>query len=105
MTMQDLLELRNLISIAHHVPGRLRLRLDPAIRNHGAARELEGLAGNGSGILATRLNPVARSLVVEYDPRRIEAGQLEAFLAGADPAVTDGLAETLAKVFGVTPQA
>jgi hypothetical protein len=100
MTLQELLELRALLSIAHHVPGRLRLRLDPRIRAHPAAKELESWSANGTGILSTRINPIARSLVVEYDPKRIDPALLDAFLAGATAP-----AETLAKVFGVTTQA
>jgi trimethylamine:corrinoid methyltransferase-like protein len=105
MNMRELLEMRALVDVAHHVPGRLRLRLDPRVRDHPAASEFGEWSANGSGILATRLNPMARSLVVEYDPKRIDPATLENFLAGADDAQAAALAETLAKVFGVTPQA
>ena len=105
MNMQEFLELRALLEVVHHVPGRLRLRLDPRLRAHPAAGELGQWSANGSGILSTRINPMARSLVVEYDPKRIDPAALEAFLAGADAARAKALAETLAKVFGVTPQA
>lgn len=97
--------MRTLVDVVHHVPGRLRLRLDPRLREHPAAKELGDLSANGAGILSTRLNPMARSLVVEYDPKRIDCAALEEFLAGADAARASVLAETLAKVFGVTPQA
>jgi hypothetical protein len=105
MNMRELLEMRALVDVAHHVPGRLRLRLDPRLREHPAAREFGAWSANGSGILATRLNPMARSLVVEYDPKRIDPATLETFLVGADDVQAAALAETLAKVFGVTPQA
>jgi hypothetical protein len=105
MNMQELLELRSLLTVVHHVPGRLRLRLDPQIRNHPAAGEVASWSGSGAGILATRLNPMARSLIVEYDPKRIDADELEDFLAGTDAARVQALAKTLAKVFGVTTQA
>lgn len=103
MNMRELLEMRTLVAVAHHVPGRLRLRLDPQLREHPAAREFGQWSANGSGILATRLNPMARSLVVEYDPKRIDPDNLEKFLVGADDEQAMALAETLAKVFGVTP--
>ena len=105
MNMRELLEMRNFVDVAHHVPGRLRLRLDPRVREHPASREFGQWSANGSGILSTRLNPMARSLVVEYDPKRIDPVALENFLVGADDAQAAALAETLAKVFGVTPQA
>lgn len=97
--------MRTLVDVAHHVPGRLRLRLDPRLREHPAARELGDLSANGSAILATRLNPMARSLVVSYDPKRIDPAVLEEFLSSADGARAAVLAETLANFFGVTPQA
>lgn len=103
--MQELLEMRTLVDVVHHVPGRLRLRLDPRLREHPAAKEFGNWSSNGSAILATRFNPMARSLVVAYDPKRIEPAVLEEFLAGTDEARAKELAETLANFFGVTPQA
>lgn len=105
MNMQELLEMRTLVDVVHHVPGRLRLRLDPRLREHPAARELGNWSSNGSAVLATRLNPVARSLVVSYDPKRIDPAVLEEFLSGADGVRAEVLAETLTNFFGVTPQA
>ncbi|MEA4857943.1 MAG: hypothetical protein AAGU21_20260 [Solidesulfovibrio sp.] len=105
MNMQELLEMRTLVDVVHHVPGRLRLRLDPRLREHPVARELGNWSANGSAILATRLNPMARSLVVSYDPKRIDPAVLEEFLASADGTRAQALAETLANSFGVTPQA
>lgn len=102
MTMQELLELRSLISIAHHVPGRMRLRLDPRLRDHPAAGELARIESNGSGVLSTRFNPMARSLVVEYDPGRIDPSVLESFLTTSETERAQILAESLAQVFGVT---
>ena len=43
MTLQEILAIRALITVAHHVPGRVRLRLDPQVRSLPAAAEL----GNG----------------------------------------------------------
>ena len=99
MNMQELLEMRTLVDVVHHVPGRLRLRLDPRLREHPAARELGNWSANGSAILATR------SLVVSYAPKRIDPAVLEEFLASADDTRAQALAETLANYFGVTPQA
>lgn len=62
MTLQEILAIRALITVAHHVPGRVRLRLDPQVRSLPAAAELGNLRANEHGILATRLNPLARSL-------------------------------------------
>ncbi|WP_051261258.1 hypothetical protein [Desulfovibrio inopinatus] len=102
MKKNDLLELRDLLSVAHHVPGRIRLRLNPKIRNHPAAKEFEHWNTSGTGILATRLNSMARSLVIDYDPKQIHAGEFEEFLETRDPDRTTKLLKTFAKLFGVT---
>ena len=104
MTLQEILAIRALITVAHHVPGRVRLRLDPQVRSLPAAAELGNLRANEHGILATRLNPLARALVIEYDSAKISPALLEEFLAGTDDARVAALAEQFAKIFGVTPQ-
>lgn len=57
----------------------MRLRLDPQVRSLPAAAELGNLRANEHGILATRLNPLARSLVIEYDSAKISPALLEEF--------------------------
>mgnify|MGYP003623411143 FL=1 len=67
MTLQEIMELRKLVSIAHHVPGRIRLKLDPRILQHPAAKYLSSLkeARPETGLISARVNIFARSLVVE----------------------------------------
>lgn len=79
--------LRPHLSIAHQVPGRVRLRLSAA----GIASISPGLIGKlQSGIAAApaihavRVNLPALSVVIEYDPRRIPADWWPALLR-ADP--------------------
>jgi len=98
------MELRRLVDVVHHVPGRMRLRLDPQLRGHPAAKVLGQWKANGSGVLSTRLNLLARSLVIEYDPKRIDPRTLEEFLTEADDERAKAQVETLAKIFGVPPQ-
>ncbi|MBF0179017.1 MAG: heavy-metal-associated domain-containing protein [Magnetococcales bacterium] len=75
----------------HHVPGRLRIR-SPHIRDHAAleATITTALAGL-PGILAWRVNPLAGSIVVQYEPQAVTMDALlEACrthgLLGAPPA-------------------
>lgn len=101
----DLLDLRRFITVAHHVPGRIRLKIDPAVRSHPKAATLIGLAEKGHGALRARLNLLARSLVLEYDPGRIDPDLLMTLFAGTDPHATAGAAHKLAEVLGLSPQA
>lgn len=61
------------LRIAHHIPGRVRLKLD-ASADAGvaaAAGDVESLRRSLSGspgIRTVSLNPLARSCTIEYDP-------------------------------------
>ena len=104
MTVKKFLELRAFLTVAHHIPGRLRLKLDPGIRQHPAAPFLERLSQQSSenGIVSARLNPIARSLVLEYDVSRVSSEALQTFLTSQDPEEARLSAEAIADVFGLT---
>ncbi|MDR1855322.1 MAG: cation transporter [Azoarcus sp.] len=76
--MDILARLRDCVDIAHHVPGRIRLKL----KNGGAALQATLAAGveaarfGGAldavpGVRRIHFNKLARSLTVEYDNRAI----------------------------------
>lgn len=77
------------LRIAHQVPGRVRLRLDatladaPQLRRVGPA-ELQRVLGAASGLRDVRLNPLARSCVIEYDNSLIPDPAWADLLAGRD---------------------
>ena len=71
-----LIRLAALLEIAHHVPGRIRLRLAANAMTAAAdaladARKFGAAVHSIPGIHAVNLNALARSCVVEYDPARI----------------------------------
>lgn len=103
MTIQDFLDLRHLVSIAHHVPGRIRLKLDPRILGHPAAATLASLSGGKpeAGLLDARLNPMARSLVLEYDVNRLSPEEFTAFLTDKDEQKALSLARKVASLLGI----
>ena len=66
--------LRRFISIAHHVPGRIRLKVDLKAVAHLPQVDpgpFVDLVGRVRGVKATRVNAAALSVVVEYDPALI----------------------------------
>lgn len=80
-------ELTGRLRIAHHLPGRVRLKLDVELsatqeRAIGDARQLLGALGDIPGIRAVNLNLLARSCTVEYDPARIPPAAWEQLVAG-----------------------
>lgn len=67
-------DLRRFVSIAHHVPGRIRLKLDMKALAHLPKVDpapFVALVGRVKGVTGTRVNTAALSVVVEYDPKLI----------------------------------
>lgn len=90
--LAGLLRLRAELAIVHHIPGRIRLRLGPGVLDWAQA---EGLGpdqaahwlGALPGVKGARINAAAASLVIEYDPRRLEPCSWETLVLGDDDAV------------------
>lgn len=85
--LDTLLGLRGHVQIAHHVRGRIRLRIGPSL-----VRDLGRLDTNRiklalqsiGGIDSVRVNPAAGSVVVEYAPATITPDTWKRLLEG-DP--------------------
>lgn len=85
MDEELLMDFRGLASVKHHIPGRLRLVLDPAIRNHPRFDEMgEHTDAVLPGMLSARVNLLARSLVVEYDVARTAYETVQEFFTTTD---------------------
>ncbi len=80
--------LRNLISIASHVKGRLRLKISMEVLSHPLLKEISNCKEAEvieavkmvRGIVDVRLNMLARSLVLQYDPAVIAPLDLKEFV-------------------------
>ena len=80
------------VQIAHHIPGRIRLRLAlndqlPALNGKdqsliAQSTNFKDVLDNIPGIRSIRLNPVARSCTVEYDYKLIPFNAWQDFLGG-----------------------
>lgn len=93
----SLRRLTALLRIAHHIPGRVRLKLNVAAASEVAeiialARNIGRSFQNAPGIRSVSVNPAALSCVVEYDPGRIPPAEWEALVKGAPSAVAELLA-------------
>jgi len=92
--LTELLTLRRGLGIVHHVPGRIRLRLGPVIWDWAQGLGLDSTkasawlseAGLGAvtGVRGARLNAAAASLVIEYDPQRLDPAWWETLVLGED---------------------
>lgn len=80
-----LLRLRQHLSIIHHIPGRIRLRLGVALWRSGAQldrNQLQRLLDQLAGIRQVRANPAVASITIEYDPRHISPDDWETLIHG-----------------------
>lgn len=80
-----LLELRRHLSIVHHLPGRIRLRVSPTIYGCAAgfdAGKSRALLGEQWGIRDVRINLAAGSILIEYDPKLISPEEWETLVRG-----------------------
>ena len=75
--IQALLGVAPYATIAHHVAGRVRLKL--SLSGVGFLREtdLGNMVKQIPGIRSVRINPAALSAVVEYDPGSVDPGLWE----------------------------
>lgn len=86
------LGLRRYVSIAHHVPGRIRLKLSLAALAKLPEADLApflDLLKRIRGIGLTRINRPALSVVVEYDPNVITPSTWSRLLQGDADEVTE----------------
>jgi hypothetical protein len=97
LDLDTLLSLRGHVHVAHHVPGRIRLRITPTLvksawrvdrsRVEQALRAIRGIGG-------VRINPAAGSVVVEYVPSQVAPETWDVLLTGDEDAARERL-ETL----------
>lgn len=88
--LQSLLPLRAHLSVVHHVPGRLRLRLGSgilALSGSADPKRFAALLEKVEGIRNVRINPAAASVVVQYDAQRLPPELWQTLLEGSDTEV------------------
>jgi heavy-metal-associated domain-containing protein len=81
-------------TIAHSSPGRLRLKVDRATIESGAAQEAVAAFDEQSGVLSARLNVIARSIVVHFDERATDADALAEGVRRSGVTLSVAVAET-----------
>ena len=69
--IEKLLVLARYLEIAHHVPGRIRLRILPAGFSKVRGLDITGIVLGIPGVISMRTNAAARSVIIEYNQRRL----------------------------------
>ncbi len=60
----------------HHIPGRLRLKLDQIKRQPLQARKIQAAIGSIDGVLAVSVNVTTGSVLIRYEAARINGESL-----------------------------
>ena len=109
MDSHTLYQLRQYLEVAHHVPGRLRLKFSPAIVTAPGAKSLTAWAqgqrndngGYPPGLRNMRLNLGSRSLIIEYDRETIAPEMLAELFQTQDAGRMGILVTQLAESLGL----
>ena len=85
MDFRKLVELEKYLEVAHHVPGRMRVKFSPLILTKPVAlAAMNGHSELPPAIHSTRVNMAARSVVIEYDSEAIPPDVVEELIQGKD---------------------
>lgn len=99
LLIDKLIELAAQSSIAHHIPGRIRLKVKLSALLHAQDLDISELVERFSGILDARANPGALSIVISYDTGIIAPGLWERMVNGkSDPSQRQSAREELLKL-------
>lgn len=82
--IEELLAVKKYVSVVHHVEGRIRLKVDPAIMKDPVSKRLEEISASIPGVLDKRVNMLARSVVLRYDPAVIHPADMANLLGASD---------------------
>ncbi|MCQ8130877.1 heavy-metal-associated domain-containing protein [Methylomonas rivi] len=90
-TFEQLCGYLNKVRIAHHIRGRIRLRLEAypkelPLPGRGDTEQLQSLVEQAAGVRSVRINLLARSCLIEYDPAVIPDQAWRDFIAGVSSA-------------------
>jgi hypothetical protein len=77
--VDDVLGLAQHAEIAHHIPGRIRLKIRLSGVELVQKIDGESLLRSIPGVLNVKINSLARSAVIEYDPKLIPSNLWEDF--------------------------
>lgn len=93
------LKLRNWVNVAHHIPGRIRLKYKLSIMLHLARfnfKEIEQALESIPALHHYKINRTTGSIVIEYDPQRIIPALLEDIFSD-DESTAEAACYTLAE--------
>lgn len=71
ITTEEIIKIASFFSIIAHTPGRLRVRVNPKIKDSGGnitISDIENLPNKIDGIISIKINKIIASVTIMYDP-------------------------------------
>ncbi len=71
ITTEEIIKIASFCSIIAHTPGRLRVRVNPKIKDSGGnitISDIENLPKKIDGIISIKINKIIASVTIMYDP-------------------------------------
>jgi hypothetical protein len=103
---KTLLHLRPHLQIAHHIPGRIRLRFAFGILQvlpKLSADQGEALLAGLEGIHDVRFNAAALSILIQYDPMRLAPALWEKLITGSDREAAEAVKHFQPRIDSASP--
>ncbi|TIH14852.1 heavy-metal-associated domain-containing protein [Marinifilum sp. JC120] len=98
MNFRKIVELEKYLDVAHHIPGRIRIKFSPLILTKPVAlAAMKEHSELPDAIKDARVNMSARSVVVEYDSEQIQPELVEELIQGTDK---DKKAQIISDLYG-----
>lgn len=75
ISTDEIIHIAKFFSIIAHTPGRLRVRVNPKIKDSGAnisLSDIENLPKKIDGIIDIKINKIIASVTITYDPKIFE---------------------------------
>lgn len=104
MDFHTLMDLRQYLTIKHHVPGRIRIKFGLKLLADPRAQALKEETESKTSppcIKNTKLNMFTRNVVIDYDPDIVEPEKLHEALITDDEARFNELAAELEEIMAV----
>ncbi|UTJ05914.1 hypothetical protein [Arcobacter roscoffensis] len=100
ISTEDIIKIADYFSIIAHTPGRLRVRVNPKIKNEGGnitLEDIENLPKKINGIKEIKIKKVIASVTITYEPAVFEPRLWEDLIAHKNLDEVTKLINTLAK--------
>tara|TARA_B100001063_G_C16598166_1_gene469234 strand:+ start:218 stop:532 length:315 start_codon:yes stop_codon:yes gene_type:complete len=100
ISTEDIIKIADYFSIIAHSPGRLRVRVNPKIKNEGGnitLEDIENLPKKINGIKEIKIKKIIASVTITYDPAIFEPRLWEDLIAHKNLDEVTKLINTLAK--------